>query len=140
MQGRRDVHEALLPLAVTVACSTLGLLAPLLLFVPKLFESKYRGKRDYGILAASYTRAFDRKWVRGALPGDEQLLGAADIQSLADLANSFDIVHDMRLVPFSRQQVLVLAAASLAPAAPLVLFVIPLNELILRGAALIFPL
>ena len=140
MQSQRDVHEALLPLAVTVAGSTLVLVAPLLLFFPKLFESKYRGKSDYGILAASYTRAFDKKWVRSERPDDEHLLGVADIQSLADLASSFDIVRDMRLVPFSRQQVLLLAVASLAPAAPLVLFVIPLNELIVRGAALIFPL
>ena len=35
---------------------------------------------------------------------------------------------------------LLFAAAALAPAAPLVLFVIPLDELILRGAELIFPL
>jgi len=46
----------------------------------------------------------------------------------------------MRVVPFSRRQLLQLAAAAVAPAAPLVLFVIPLNELLIRGAQLLFPL
>jgi hypothetical protein len=139
MQDQRDVHDALMPLAVVVLSSTFVAVAPLLLFFPKLFESKHRGEHDYGILAATYTRAFDRKWVRGE-SGDDHLLGSPDIQSLADMASSFDVVHGMRVVRFSRGQLLQLAAAALAPAAPLVLFVIPLNELLIRGAQLLFPL
>jgi len=34
------------------------------------------------------------------------LIGSGDIQSLADLANSFDVVRNMRLVPFGMQAVL----------------------------------
>jgi hypothetical protein len=139
MQGQRDVHDALMPLAVVVLSSTFVAVAPLLLFFPNLFQSKHRGEHDYGILAATYTRAFDRKWVRGE-SGNDHLLGSPDIQSLADMASSFDVVHGMRVVPFSRGQLLQLGAAALAPAAPLVLFVIPLNELLIRGAQLLFPL
>jgi hypothetical protein len=139
MYGQRNIRDAVLPLAVIVG-STSALVAPLLLFTPKLFETKRRGARDYGVLAASYTRAFDAKWVRRGPPEDEPLLGSADIQSLADLANSLEVVHHMRLVPIAASQVLLLAAAGLAPAAPLILFVIPFDELIIRGAQLIFPL
>ena len=35
---------------------------------------------------------FDRKWLYGGAPPDEPLVGSADIQSLADLGNSFEIV------------------------------------------------
>ena len=140
MYGHRDVRDAVLPLAVIVVGSTCALVAPLLLFTPKLFEAKHRGVRDYGVLAASYTRAFDAKWVRRGPPEDEPLLGSADIQSLADLGNSFDVVQHMRFVPIAPNQLLLLALAGLAPAAPLILFVIPLDELIIRGAQLIFPL
>jgi hypothetical protein len=45
----------------------------------------------YDALAASYTHAFDAKWLRGA-PHDESILGTADPQSLADLGNSFGVI------------------------------------------------
>jgi hypothetical protein len=139
MQGR-DVRDAVMPTVVVVVTSTFALVAPLLLFAPKLIQTKLRGERDYGVLAASYTRAFDEKWVHNQSSEGEPLLGTADIQSLADLANAFEVIDQMRLVPISRRQLLQLAAAAAAPAMPLVLFVIPLDELIVRGAQIIFPL
>ena len=39
--------------------------------------------------------------VRGGAPADEPLLGSADIQSLADLGNSFEIVKQMKWDPVS---------------------------------------
>ena len=52
--------------------------------------------REYGTLAQTYVREFDRKWLRGGAPPDEPFVGSADIQSLADLGNSFEVVKDMR--------------------------------------------
>jgi hypothetical protein len=46
-----------------------------------------------------YVRDFDDKWLRGGTSTDEPLLGNADVQSLADLANSFEVVRTMRIVP-----------------------------------------
>jgi hypothetical protein len=43
-------------------------------------------------------RKFDAMWVRGGAPADEPLVGSADIQSLADLGNSFEVVRTMRIV------------------------------------------
>ena len=37
---------------------------------------------------------FDDKWLRGRAPADEPLIGSADIQSLADLGNSYEVVRD----------------------------------------------
>ena len=33
---------------------------------------------------------FDTKWLRGGASSDEPLVGSADIQSLSDMANTFD--------------------------------------------------
>ena len=72
---------------------------------------------------------FDRKWLAtGAAPG-EQLLGTADLQSLADLSNSVGIISHMRLVPLSRRLLLTMAAAALVPLLPVLLFEYPIADL-----------
>jgi hypothetical protein len=76
-------------------------------------------------------REFDSKWLRGA-PTDEPLVGSADIQSLADLGNSFEVVKGMRWVPFTTQTVPQLAITSLLPVVPLTLTLISLEQLLER--------
>jgi hypothetical protein len=114
-------------LAVFMMCVVFG---PLLVFAPELAKAKRSGDREYGTLAERYAREFDAKWVRGGAPADEALVGSADIQSLADMANSFDVVRTMRLVPVTKQAVLQLAAATLAPVVPLVLTMMSLEQLL----------
>jgi hypothetical protein len=105
-------------------------LGPLLVFAPQLAEAKRTGNREYGALAARYVREFDAKWLRGGAPADEPLVGSGDIQSLADLANSFEVVRTMQLAPITRDALLRLLVATLAPLAPLVLTMMPLEELL----------
>ena len=68
----------------------------------------------------------------GGAPAGEPLIGSADIQSLADLGNSFEVIKDMRLVPFNLQTVLQLAVITLLPVLPLTLTMISLEELLDR--------
>jgi hypothetical protein len=107
-------------------------LGPLLLFAPLLARTRRAGLRDYSILADTYNRAFEQKWVAGQAPPDEPLLGSADIQSLADLGNSVSIVRDMRLVPVSPSILMYLAVAALLPLLPLVLFKYPIADLLAK--------
>jgi hypothetical protein len=51
-------------------------------------------------------REFDHKWLRGGVAADEPIVGSGDIQSLADLANSFGVIRTMRVVPFTKEAVL----------------------------------
>ena len=88
-----------------VAVMVFAVLGPLLVFSPQLAAAKRTGLREYGTLAQRYAREFDRKWLRGGAPAGESLVGSADIQSLADLGNSFEVVKGMRLVPFTMQTV-----------------------------------
>jgi hypothetical protein len=122
-------------LVVFLLCIVLG---PLLLFAPKLAEAKRRGNREYGTLAERYVREFDAKWLRGGAPADEPLVGSGDIQSLADLSNSFEVVRTMRIAPITRDAVLQLVAATLVPVVPLALTMMPLEELLKKLIGIVF--
>jgi hypothetical protein len=106
------------------------ILGPLLSFAPRLRAAKQAGLIKYGGLAERYVRDFDAKWLEGGAPAGEALVGSADIQSLADLANSYEVVRTMRLAPITPQVASALAVATLVPVAPLALTMVPLNELL----------
>jgi len=125
-------------IVVVVAFLLLLVLGPLLLFSPQLAQAKRTGNREYGALAARYVREFDAKWVRGEAPADEPLVGSGDIQSLADLANSFEVVRTMRLAPITRDALLRLVAATLIPIVPLMLTMMPLEELLRKLLGILF--
>ena len=122
-------------LVVFLLCTVLG---PLLLFAPQLAEAKRTGNREYGALAERYVREFDAKWLRGGAPADEPLVGSSDIQSLADLNNSFEVVRTMRIAPVTKEAVLQLVVATLVPVAPLALTMMPLEELLKRLIGIVF--
>jgi hypothetical protein len=84
------------------------------------------------VLADRYVKEFDRKWLYGGATPDAPLVGSADIQSLADLDGSFDVVREMRTFPFGKETVIQLVVTVALPALPLVLTVIPLEELVKR--------
>ena len=106
------------------------ILGPLLFFVPQLAQAKRTGSREYGVLAERYVREFDSKWLRGGAPAGEPLVGSSDIQSLADLGSSFQVVREMRIMPIKRDDVLRLVVATLLPIVPLALTMMSLEELL----------
>jgi hypothetical protein len=56
-------------------------------------------------------------------------VGTSDIQSLADLNGSLEIVREMRIVRVSNKAVLTIVTLTLAPIAPLLLTMMPVEEL-----------
>ena len=116
-------------------CVVIG---PLLVFAPQLAQAKRKGIREYGTLAQRYVREFDDKWLRGGAPAGESLLGSGDIQSLADLGNSLEVVKNMKSAPVTKDSILLLAAAALAPVVPLVLTMMPLEELLKKLFGILF--
>jgi hypothetical protein len=113
-------------------------LGPLLVFAPQLAQAKRTGNREYGTLAERYVREFDAKWLRGGAPADEPLVGSGDIQSLADLGNSFEVVRTMQIAPITRDAIIRLAAATLAPIVPLLLTMMSLEELLKTLGGVLF--
>jgi hypothetical protein len=130
--------EFKLEVAVLVAFLLCVVLGPLLVFAPQLAEAKRAGNREYGALAQRYVREFDAKWLRSGAPADESLVGSGDIQSLADLANSFEVVRTMRIAPVTSEALLRLVVATLAPLAPLALTMMSLEELLKRLLGIVF--
>ncbi|HEY9689614.1 MAG TPA: hypothetical protein V6D46_06440, partial [Coleofasciculaceae cyanobacterium] len=124
---------------VGLVAAMVGLVVgPLLVFMPQLAIAKFVGLHEYGVLAQRYTREFDQKWLRGGAPADELLLGSGDIQSLTDLGSSYEIVTEMRWVPFTIVTLFQLVGITLTPVLPLFLTVIPLEELIRRLIQTVF--
>jgi hypothetical protein len=116
----------------------LAVLGPLLVFTSKLMQAKRTGLREYGIIASRYVSEFDQKWVRGGAPDDEQFIGTGDIQSLADLGNSFQIIREIKPFPFGRDTVILLIVITIIPILPLVLTMIPLEELVMKLLQTVF--
>jgi hypothetical protein len=130
-----DFKFEILILVAVLLCVVIG---PLLVFAPQLAEAKRRGIREYDTLAERYVREFDAKWLRGGAPADERLIGSGDIQSLADLGNSLEVIRGMRLAPVTKDTILRLGAAVLVPLAPLALTMMPLEELLKRLFGILF--
>jgi len=122
-------------LVVFLLCIVLG---PFLVFTPQLAEAKRTGNREYGTLAERYVREFDAKWLRGGAPAEEPLVGSGDIQSLADLTNSFEVVRTMGITPVTKDAILRLVVAGLAPIAPLALTMMPMEELLKKLFGMLF--
>jgi hypothetical protein len=121
-----------------VAFFVLFVLGPLAMFTPSLLRAKRTGLAEYGMLASRYVQGFEGKWIRGDVPKGDELLGSGDIQSLADLGNSYAIVQEMRVVPFGLRDVTPLVVASVAPLLPLLLTVFSPEELVSRLIKILF--
>lgn len=116
-------------IAAYIIIAVLILISPLALFAGLLMRTKRKGLEDYGTLATTYTGAFQRKWIQHIEPED-QLLGTGDIQSLADLGNSYKFVEEMKPLPIQLPTLLHLVLAGLLPFTPLLLAVMPLKQLL----------
>jgi hypothetical protein len=106
-----------------------AMLIPLTVFAPRLAQAKRQGRRDFGTLASRYVREFEEKWGHDGASANEALLGSGDIQSLADLGNSYTVVQEMRLVPFGLKDVARLASIAATPLLPLTLTIFSLEDL-----------
>lgn len=138
LYGGESLLSFKLQMSGFVAFFLVAILGPLLMFTPQMARAKRKGLADYGLLAQRYVESFEQKWVLRDPAASEELLGAADIQSLADLGNSYALVRDMRSVPFGLEDISRLAAATAAPLLPLLLTIFSPEELIMRVIKVVF--
>jgi hypothetical protein len=110
-------------------------IVPLLFFCVQLAKARVAGAYEFGRLATRYVGEFEQKWL-GGRPPEEGLLGTADLQSLADLANSYQTVRSMRAVPFEPRVIVWLTALTCLPVIPVALTMIPIKELAKRVVTL----
>jgi hypothetical protein len=129
LAGRVHLPALIAPGAVLIVAMLVFAFAPLFVFVPLLIRARRNALQDYGILAARYVREFRSRWLQPATPAE--LLGTGDLQSLADLGNSFRFVEQTRFVPFGVRDLLAFAIVLLVPFAPVVLTEVPVHSLLL---------
>jgi hypothetical protein len=127
--GRVPFEATYAALAFVLVVNAALFLGPLFVFTPRLWVCRVNGLSDYGRFAERYVSGFDRKWLQAETPSGEPLLGTSDIQSLADLANSVNVVRNMRTVPASLRLLREFALASALPMLPLLLLKYPVREL-----------
>lgn len=117
-------------LAAWASSALIVTMGPLFFLSPHLLRTRIRGLREFGALSTSYTQQFEERWIRSA-PG-RPLLGTSDLQSLADLGNSFRVVREMRVLLIRKRDLLLVLLASAGPALPLLLTKFPMRELLER--------
>jgi len=127
-----DVRALQGPVIALIGLAALVMIGPLMAFTPVLVRAKRRGVLEYGRLGSTYARGFDRKWLRGGAAADEPLLGSPDIQSLADLGGSFEVVENMRTIPLERRHLIGFAIVTVAPMLPMLSFVVPMKEILTK--------
>jgi len=125
-----SLSEFKILMGMFVVLSVVIALCPLALLAPRMAGIRRAGLREYSRLGRQYTEAFDRKWVRTTEPPTEPLLGTSDIQSLADLGNSFTIIEEMLLAPITKRLVVQLAVLAAAPLIPVILIFTPTSEIV----------
>ena len=117
-------------LALTVALDLALVFCPPYFFALKLRVCREKGLRDYMELGARYVNVFEEKWLGATSSSEQSLLGTPDLQSLADLSTSLNIVRNMRSAPVSTRLLITIVVAGLLPMLPLFLFKYPIAELI----------
>ncbi len=105
-------------------------LVPLLLFGPRLMAVSLRGTAEYGAFADGVVRAFDRRWLRSGPRDKSELLDVGEVSAMTDLDTTLGIIRGMRYVPVTRDGAMWIVAAVLAPVLPLLLTVMPAEELL----------
>jgi hypothetical protein len=126
--GALEVTAVYPTLAILLLLDGVLFLGPLLVFTDKLWAGRTKGVGLYNGLAARYVKEFEAKWLEGTST-NEPLLGTADLQSLADLANAVGVVKGMRWVTIGPRLLTVMTVALVGPLMPLFLFRYPLAEL-----------
>ncbi|SEA38986.1 hypothetical protein [Variovorax sp. YR216] len=113
--------------------------APLLVFSGPLLRTWHRAVATYGALAQRVGEEFEDKWMHGN-QGEEtsEPLSSADFSAVADLFQSVDKAHTLRLVPVELRSVIALGAASALPFGLVALTLVPFDEVLgkLVGALL----
>ncbi|MEI7837607.1 MAG: hypothetical protein WCK05_14505 [Planctomycetota bacterium] len=124
-------------IAGVIAGLMLLILLPLGFFLSRMVQAKRQGLRQYGLLASRYTNEFRRKWVEGMGSSGQELLGTGDIQSLADLGNSYEVVRQMRMLPFDPHVLVRVAIVLAVPLLPLTLTMFSLEEVVSQAIKII---
>jgi hypothetical protein len=120
-----------------VALVLILFVGPIVVFMRRLIEARYRGSFEYGTLAGEVGQQFERKWLNRASGVDEGALDVPDFSSTTDLYQIVANAYEIKGFPIKLASVAQLIIASLLPFVPVLLMVMPLEEIIRSLAKLL---
>lgn len=132
-----SLHAFLITILSYIFLAVGAALAPLCLFTPQLIQAKRGALARYGNFASELVSDFDQKWLKPRVLATP-MLASEEIQTVADLDNSFRVVREMRYVPISPHDMLLLFAITAAPFLPLLLTAMPIDQLVVHAIKLVF--
>jgi hypothetical protein len=103
---------------------------PLLVLMRPLTTLKARGTLDYGRLATEVGHEFERKWIARNGEASPQALDSPDFSATTDLFAIAANVRGINLFVLDMELTLALVLASLLPYLPLILAVMPFDEIV----------
>ncbi|HTZ40688.1 MAG TPA: hypothetical protein VMB77_11035 [Syntrophales bacterium] len=130
LYGGAQIEALKIPFIAYLVLVNLIFLGPLLVFVPLLARTRRQGLLEFSTLANRYDQSFIDKWIKGKAPEGEPLLGTSDIQSLADLGNSFLFARQMKPIPFDVRTIIQMSVITAAPMLPLLPLVMPIADIL----------
>jgi hypothetical protein len=114
-------------------------IAPELPFSAHLYKTRRRALAQYGDFSNDYVRSFQSKWITAQRPAEaatlsrgDAALGSDDIQSLADLAQSYAVVSKTHLFVFSARSVLAVSFGAIAPMLPILARTLTVEDILKR--------
>jgi hypothetical protein len=128
--GGAQIEALKIPFIAYLVLVNLIFLGPLLVFVPLLARTRRQGLLEFSSLANRYDQSFIDKWIKGKAPEGEPLLGTGDIQSLADLGNSYQFARQMKPIPFDVRTMIQMSVIAAAPMLPLLPLVMPIADIL----------
>jgi hypothetical protein len=129
LAGQMTVTSVYPALCFLLAADLVLFVGPLFIFCRTLWECQATGMARYMELSARYVNEFEVKWIGQIERNRSELLGTSDLQSLADLGNSVQVVADMSVAPMSRRLLVSFAIAALLPMLPVALMLLPGDDL-----------
>ena len=126
------VESLVHPLVAFAVVWTLLLLAPLLVFAPRLLATKRQAKLDYGRLVGEQGRLVRQRWILGEPLADDALVDAPGIGPVADAATMYESVRRMRAAPIGKAALMAVAIPLLLPMLAVFALEIPLKTILMN--------
>lgn len=136
LEGRVTVPSLLPTLIAFIIIAFLVACVPILPFCPHLYRAQRAALLLYSPFALDYVRRFHGKWIEHRV--DEEVLGTPDIQSLSDLDNAYQAIASTGMFVIGARKLTELWLAAIVPMLPLVITVVPVDQLLRRIASTLF--
>jgi hypothetical protein len=119
------------PLMVAFALITVLInVMPLMVFLKPMIIQRRKGFFYYSALIQQHHMLFDAKWLHAE--HEPMSLGTSDPSSMADLNGSFEIVKNMKTLPFDIKIMLSSIVIAILPMLPLLAFEYDIVDLVLK--------